>query len=200
MGEKQRPIIDIDFLKKNLKRPKKAVVTGGMPYANGPVHLGHLAGAHIPPDIYARYLRMLIGDDNVLFICGTDDHGSATELASIKENKNIEDFLREARQKHEATFDQFNISFDNYTSTSASETISTHSKTVQNFIRALDKNSMLQKIVSKQWYDLKYQRFLQDRFVTGECPKCSDPKAYSDSCDACGAQYDPVNCSMLRVP
>src|SRR5437764_355860 len=83
------PNLDIEEIKKRVYRPKRAVVTAGMPYANGPLHLGHLAGAHVPPDIYSRWLRMLIGAGNVLFVCGTDDHGSTSELAAIQAGKPV---------------------------------------------------------------------------------------------------------------
>ncbi len=85
MGKKSnKNAPDLDTIKSRVNRPKKAVVTGGMPYANGPIHLGHLAGAFIPPDIHARWLKMLIGEDNVLYVCGTDDHGSTTELSAMR--------------------------------------------------------------------------------------------------------------------
>jgi methionyl-tRNA synthetase len=89
---------DIEAIKKQIQRPEKAVITAGMPYANGPIHLGHLAGALIPPDIYARYMRMLIGAENVLFVSGNDDHGSTSELAAFKAGKPIREFIDEIHE------------------------------------------------------------------------------------------------------
>ena len=185
---------DIETLKAQIKRPTKAVVTAGMPYANGPVHLGHLAGAHIPPDIYARWLRMLIGAENVLFVCGTDDHGSTSELSAISAGKPIREFIDGIHAQQVKTFESYAISFDVYTGTSRPECFPEHKELAQGFLRKLHKNGMLEKKVSKQWFDPKLQRFLQDRFVRGKCPnpKCdNDDAAYSDECEKCGTQYRP---------
>lgn len=186
--------LDIETMKANVYRPKKAVVTAGMPYANGPVHLGHLAGAHVPPDIYARWLRMLIGAENVLFVCGTDDHGSTSELAAIQAGKTVQDFIGELREKQRRTMKRYSISFDTYSGTSHPETYPTHEQISQDFLRRLHKNGMLEKRMSRQWFDPKISRFLQDRFVRGKCPnpKCDNEGAYSDECDRCGSQYDPT--------
>ena len=185
---------DIETLKKNAFRPKKAVVTAGMPYANGPVHLGHLAGAHVPADIYARWMRMLIGAENVLFVCGTDDHGSTSELAAMQAGVSIQEFLAGIHAKQKSTMDRYNISLNTYTGTSRQECFPIHKEIAQDFLRKLYKNGMLEKRTSKQWYDPKLKRFLQDRFVRGKCPnpKCENVGAYSDQCDDCGAQYDPT--------
>lgn len=184
----------IDDLKKNIFRPKKAVVTAGMPYANGPIHLGHLAGAHVPADIYARWLRMLIGDDNVLFVCGTDDHGSTSELAALQANKNVHDFISEIHDQQQNTLNRYNVSLSVYTGTSRAECFPVHKNIAQDFIRKLHQNGLLEKKVSKQWYDPGLKRFLQDRFVRGRCPnqKCDNDSAYSDECDRCGSHYDPT--------
>jgi methionyl-tRNA synthetase len=185
---------DLETLKRQVHRPKRAVVTAGMPYANGPVHLGHLAGAHVPPDVYARWLRMLIGDENVLFVCGTDDHGSTSELAALQAGKSVREFIDEIHARQKRTMDRYSISFNTYTGTSRPECFPTHKAVAQDFIRKLHRNGMLEKRTSKQWYDAKLGRFLQDRFVSGKCPnpKCENLKAYSDQCDSCGAQYDPT--------
>ena len=185
---------DIASLKKNVFRPKKAVVTAGMVYANGPAHLGHLAGCHIPADICARYLRMLIGAENVLFPCGTDDHGSASELAAVKADESIQNYIRKIHSGQKSTMERYNISCDVYTGTSRDECFPSHKEISEEFIRKMHKNGMLEKRTSKQWYDPKLKRFLQDRFVTGKCPnvKCDNLGAYSDECDHCGTQYDPT--------
>src|ERR1700756_490033 len=106
--------LDIEAMKRRLSRPKKAVVTAGMPYANGPLHIGHLAGAHVPADVYARWMRMLIGGDNVLFVCGTDDHGSTSELAAIQAGKTVREFIDEIHAKQRITMNRYGISLDTY--------------------------------------------------------------------------------------
>ena len=185
---------DIETLKKNLFRPKRAVVTGGMPYANGPVHLGHIAGAHVPPDIYARWLRMLIGYDRVMFVCGTDDHGSTSELAAVQKGVPIQELIAELHAKQKATMDRYDISLNVYAGTSRADTFPIHKEISQDFLRRIYKNGMLEKRTSKQWFDPKLSRFLQDRFVYGKCPnpKCDNEKAYSDECEKCGTQYNPA--------
>jgi methionyl-tRNA synthetase len=184
----------IDQLKKDAFRPTRAVVTGGMPYANGPVHLGHLAGALIPPDIHARYMRMLIGKEKVLFVCGNDDHGSTSELAALKAGVPVREFIDKIHDEQSLTLSNYTISFDTFSGTSREECYPIHSALCQDFIRKLHKNGMLDKKTSKQWYDPKLNRFLQDRFVNGKCPnpKCDNEKAYSDQCDKCGKSYDPT--------
>src|SRR6476646_5971647 len=108
-------IAEIEAAKSRLKRPKRAVVTAGMPYANGPVHIGHLAGAHVPADVYARWMRMMIGGENVLYVCGTDDHGSTRELAALQAGKTVREFIDELHAKQRKTMDRFSISLDTYT-------------------------------------------------------------------------------------
>jgi methionyl-tRNA synthetase len=191
--------MDIEKIKAEVYRPSRAVVTAGMPYANGPVHIGHLAGAHVPADIYARWMRMLIGADRVLFVCGTDDHGSTSELAALQAGKSIREFLDGIHAKQKETLQRYGVSLDTYTGTSRPECFPVHKDIVQDFLKRLDHNGMLEKRVSRQWYDPKLQRFLQDRFVRGECPnpKCDNKDAYSDECDRCGASFDP---SELKNP
>jgi methionyl-tRNA synthetase len=183
----------LEELKARVVRPKKAVITGGMPYANGPVHIGHLAGAHIPPDIYARYMRMLIGAENVLFVCGTDDHGSASELAAIQAGKTVRELIGNVHELHRRTFERYSISIDHYTGTSSPDCFPLHKEMCQDFIRRLHRNGMLEKRTSQQWFDPKLNRFLQDRLVKGKCPnpKCENTSAYSDECEVCGTQYNP---------
>lgn len=184
---------DLETVKARAYRPKRAVVTAGMPYANGPVHLGHLAGALIPPDIHARYLRMLIGSENVLFISGNDDHGSTSELAALKAGVPIREFIDGIHDTQLRTLANYGVSFDTFSGTSRPECFPLHSALCQDFIRKLHKQGMLEKKTSRQWYDPKLNRFLQDRFVNGKCPnpKCENTGAYSDECEVCGTQYDP---------
>ncbi|MFP5387070.1 MAG: methionine--tRNA ligase [Bacteriovoracia bacterium] len=182
-----------------VQRPKTAVITGGMPYANGPLHLGHLAGAMVPPDIMARYMRMLIGKDNVLFVSGNDDHGSTSEVAALKAGKGIREFIDEIHEKQTSTIKRYGISYDIFSGTSQPDCFPIHKEVSQDFIRKLYKNGMLEKKVTKQWFDPKLNRFLQDRNVTGKCPNpnCTNTSAYSDNCEVCGAEYDP---SELQNP
>ncbi len=179
------------------KRPKKVVVTAGMPYANGPLHLGHLAGAHVPADIYARWARMLIGAENVLFVNGNDDHGSTSEVAALKAGKTIREFIDTIHETQKDTLKNYSIQTDIFTGTSRPETYPQHEKFSQDFLRDLFKNGMLEKRITKQWYDSTVKRFLQDRFVRGTCPNCENTEAYSDECDVCGSQFDP---SELKNP
>lgn len=193
MNKPFTPPANVKDVLSNLKRPKTAVVTGGMPYANGPLHLGHLAGALVPPDIMARYLRMLIGAENVLFVSGNDDHGSTSEVAALKNNMPVRQFIDMIHVKQKATTERYGISYDNFSGTSQPDLYPMHAELCQEFMRKLHKAGMLEKRTSKQWFDPKLSRFLQDRNVTGKCPNpsCTNELAYSDNCEVCGHQYDP---------
>lgn len=191
------PPTDVKSVLQLHKKPKKVVVTAGMPYANGPLHLGHLAGAHVPADIYARWMRMLIGAENVLFVNGNDDHGSTSEVAAVQAGKTIREFIDTIHEKQKETLKTYSIQTDIFTGTSRPETYPLHEKYSQDFLRRLFKNGLLEKRITKQWYDPKMKRFLQDRFVRGTCPNCGHTEAYSDECDACGTQFDP---STLKDP
>jgi methionyl-tRNA synthetase len=184
---------DLATVLARVARPKRLVVTAGMPYANGPVHLGHLAGAHLPPDIYARYYRMLIGPDKVLFVCGSDEHGSTSEVAALKEQVSVREYVDRMHARHAATLQRYSISLDIFTGTSQPETYATHAGVCQDFLRRLHGNGLLEKRTTRQWYDPKADRYLPDRLVRGRCPnpKCSNPDAYSDECDFCGSQHEP---------
>lgn len=179
------------------KKPKKVIVTAGMPYANGPLHLGHLAGVFVPADIYARWMRMLLGADNVLFVNGNDDHGSTSEVAAVKAGKSIREFIDSIHEKQKETLKKFSIQTDIFTGTSRPETYPLHEKYSQDFLRRLFENGMLEKRITQQWYDPQMNRFLQDRFVRGKCPNCGNTEAFSDECDACGSQFEP---SSLQNP
>lgn len=193
MNKPFTPPTSVKDLLDRLNRPQTAVVTAGMPYANGPVHLGHLAGAHVPADVLARYMRMMIGAENVLYVCGTDDHGSTSEVAALKNNTPIREFIDGIHDKQKMTMDHYGISLDVYSGTSKPDCFPLHTELCQDFIRNLYKNGMLEKKTTKQWYDPKVNRFLQDRNVTGKCPNpnCANESAYSDECEVCGTQYDP---------
>ncbi|MBY0555451.1 class I tRNA ligase family protein [bacterium] len=189
---------DVKGVLAKAQRPSKMVVTAGMPYANGPLHLGHLAGAHVPADIFSRYMRMLIGAENVLFVNGNDDHGSTSEVAALQAGREIHEYINSIHVKQKETLKKYAITTDIFSGTSRPETYPLHEKFSQDFMRTLYKNGMLEKRVTKQWYDLKMTRFLQDRFVRGTCPSCQSPDAYSDQCDACGASYNPSDLTNVR--
>lgn len=187
------PPANVKEVLERLSRPSTAVVTAGMPYANGPVHLGHLVGALVPPDIMARYQRMLIGDKNVLFVSGTDDHGSTSEVSALKAGIPVREFIDGIHAQQKKTMERYGISMNVYAGTSRPDTFPLHAALSQDFIRKLYKNGMLEKKTTKQWFDPKLGRFLQDRNVTGKCPNtnCSNTGAYSDECEVCGTQYNP---------
>jgi methionyl-tRNA synthetase len=163
-----------------------------MPYANGPLHLGHLAGAHVPADIYARWLGMLIGRENVLYVCGTDEHGSTSELAALKAGRSIREFIDAVHDQQARTLARYHIGLDVYAGTSRPDTFPLHRDRCQDFLRRLHAHGLLEKKTTRQWYDPKAQRFLPDRYVRGRCPnpKCDNTEAYSDECERCGAQYE----------
>lgn len=190
----------VEEIKQSVYRPKKAVVTAGMPYANGPLHIGHLAGAHVPADVFARYMRMLIGAENVLFVCGTDDHGSTSELAAFRAGRSTREMIDTLHAQQSKTLERYSISLDVYSGTSSAECFPIQKEICQDFLRKLHKNGMLEKRVSRQWFDPKLNRFLQDRFVSGKCPnpKCDNESAYSEECDRCGSQYDPTELQNPR--
>ncbi|MFI5308532.1 MAG: class I tRNA ligase family protein, partial [Polyangiales bacterium] len=187
------PPADVAAVLKLVHRPRRMVVTAGMPYANGPLHLGHLAGAHLPADVFARFMRMVIGPENVLFVCGTDEHGSTSELAALQAGVPIRDAVDRVHVAQAATLERYAISLDVYSGTSQPECFPLQKRLVDDFLAGLDRNGLLEKRTSRQWYDPKAQRFLPDRFVRGRCPnpKCDNDNAYSDECDRCGHQYAP---------
>jgi methionyl-tRNA synthetase len=178
-----------------MQRPKRAVVTAGMPYANGPLHLGHLAGAHLPADIQARFLGMWIGRENVLFVSGTDDHGSASEIAALREGKPIAEFVNAIHARQAATLQRYSIGLDAYSGVSRPDCAPIHTALCQTFIRKLLAHGLLHKRTTRQWYDPQLQRFLPDRLVRGGCPnpKCNNRDAYSDECEVCGHQHAPTD-------
>jgi methionyl-tRNA synthetase len=178
---------------RSLPRPRRVVVTAGMPYANGPLHLGHLAGAHVPADVFARWMGMCIGRSNVLFVCGTDDHGSTSEVAAAQAGVPVREFIDGIHASQQATLQRYHIGLDTYSGTSRPECLPIHRELAQDFVRRLYRNGMLEKRTTRQWYDPQVQRFLPDRLVRGRCPnpKCDNDQAYSDECERCGMQYDP---------
>lgn len=188
---------EIEAIIGRVKRPEKAVVTAGMPYANGPLHIGHLAGAHIPSDVYARWLKMLIDPQDVLFVCGTDDHGSTSEVSAKKSGAPIPEFIAAIHAKQKQTLANYSIDLNVYSGTSREELFDDHQAFCQDFLRQLHRNGFLEKRTSEQWYDPGLNMFLPDRYVQGVCPSCGHERAYSDQCESCGASYAP---SELKNP
>ena len=156
-------------------------ITAALPYTNGPIHIGHLAGVYVPADIYARYLRAMGRD--VAFICGSDEHGVAIAIRAKKENTTPQAIIDKYNAMIAASFADFGISFDNYSRTSAS----IHHETAQEFFKQLSEKDIFMAQESEQLYDPQAQQFLADRFVTGTCPRCHHPEAYGDQCEACGS-------------
>ena len=161
--------------------PKRYTVTAALPYTNGPIHIGHLAGVYIPADIYTRYLRGQ-GKD-VIFICGSDEHGVAISLKAKKEGKTPQEIIDQYDQIIRDSFQEFGITFDNYSRTSRE----VHYKTAQEIFKNLEAKSIFELKESEQLYDEKAQQFLADRFVTGGCPICQYTEAYGDQCESCGS-------------
>ena len=167
------------------KNFKRTLVTAALPYANGGVHIGHLAGVYVPADIYVRYLRLKKKD--VLFICGSDEHGVPITLRAKKEGCTPQDVCDRFHALIKKSFADFGISFDIYSRT----TSKIHAETASAFFRTLyDKGVFVEK-ESEQYYDEEAKTFLADRYITGECPHCHFPKAYCDQCEHCGSTLSP---------
>ena len=161
--------------------PKRYTITAALPYTNGPIHIGHLAGVYIPADIYTRYLRGQ-GKD-VAFICGSDEHGVAISLKAKKEGKTPQEIIDTYDQIIRDSFQKFGITFDNYSRTSRK----IHHETAQGFFKQLYGKKIFEEINSDQLYDPEAQQFLADRFVLGTCPICQNAEAYGDQCESCGS-------------
>lgn len=170
-----------------LQNPKRYTITAALPYTNGPIHIGHLAGVYVPSDIYARYLR-LIGKD-VAFICGSDEHGVAISMKAKKEGITPQEVIDKYDGIIRKSFIDFGISFDNYSRTSSK----IHHDTASEMFRKLYENGKFIEEVTEQLYDAKANQFLADRFVTGTCPKCNNPEAYGDQCEKCGSTLNATD-------
>lgn len=165
----------------------KFTVTAALPYANGPLHLGHVAGVYLPADIFVRFLR-LKGHD-VVFICGSDEHGAAITLRAKKEGISPQEIVDKYNEMIGKAFQDFGISFDIFHRTS--EQI--HHETSQDFFKSLYENGKFIEEVSEQYYDEEFQQFLADRYISGTCPKCSSDGAYGDQCEKCGSDLSPTD-------
>ncbi len=162
-------------------------ITAALPYANGPLHIGHIAGAYLPADLYVRYLRMRNRD--VVFVCGSDEHGAAITLRAKKEGVSPREIVDKYHHLIKDTFERFGIAFDIYHRTS--EPI--HHQTAQDFFTKINDLGEFVVQETEQFFDEDYQQFLADRYVTGTCPVCSHPKAYGDQCENCGSTLNPTD-------
>ena len=169
------------------KYPQRYTITAALPYTNGPIHIGHLAGVYVPADIYARYLR-LTGQD-VLFVCGSDEHGVAISMKAKKEGVTPKEIIDKYHSIIKRSFQDFGITFDNYSRTSAA----VHHKTASDFFKKLYEQDDFTEETTAQLYDEEAQQFLADRFVTGTCPKCGHPEAYGDQCENCGSSLNATD-------
>jgi methionyl-tRNA synthetase len=170
-----------------LENPTRYTITAALPYTNGPIHIGHLAGVYVPSDIYARYLR-LQGKD-VAFICGSDEHGVAISMKARKEGITPQEVIDKYDGIIRKSFEDFGISFDNYSRTSAK----VHHDTASEFFRKLYDDGKFIEETTEQLYDEQANQFLADRFVTGTCPKCGNEEAYGDQCEKCGSTLNATD-------
>ena len=169
------------------KHFKRTLITTALPYANGPVHIGHLAGVYVPADIYARYLRLK--GEEVLMIGGSDEHGVPITLRAKKEGITPQDVVDRYHGIIKKSFEEFGITFDIYSRT----TSAMHHQMASDFFRTLyDKGEFIEK-TSEQYYDEEAKQFLADRYITGTCPHCGNEKAYGDQCEACGTSLSPTD-------
>jgi methionyl-tRNA synthetase len=169
------------------KNFKRYTVTSALPYANGPLHIGHLAGCYIPSDSYVRYLRSRGRD--VAYVCGSDEHGVAITIKAKKENKTPQEIVDRYHEMMKASFGEFGISFDHYSRTSAK----IHHETAQELFKDLYQKGEFLEQVTEQYYDEEANQFLADRYIEGTCPKCGNERAYGDQCERCGSSLSPTD-------
>jgi len=170
-----------------MSTPKRYTITAALPYTNGPIHIGHLAGVYVPADIYSRYLKMR-GED-VVFVCGSDEHGVPITIKAKKEGVSPQDVVDKYDGIIRQSFQDFGIEFDNYSRTSGK----THHKTASEFFKKLYEEGKFIEEVTEQLYDDEAQQFLADRFVVGTCPKCGNEESYGDQCEKCGTSHNATD-------
>jgi methionyl-tRNA synthetase len=166
---------------------QRILVTAALPYANGPIHLGHLAGAYLPADLYVRYQRLK--GRTVAFLCGSDEHGVPITLTADKEGITPQAVVDRYHAMDKAAFEKFGMSFDNYSRTS----LPLHHTTAQEFFLEFHRRGILHEKLEKQFYDQKAEMFLPDRYVEGTCPVCSNPESRGDQCERCGSYLNPLD-------
>ena len=170
-----------------MNSPERYTITAALPYTNGPIHIGHLAGVYVPSDIYARFQRMQ-GKD-VAFVCGSDEHGVPITIKAKKEGVSPQDVVDKYHKIIKRSFEDFGISFDNYSRTSAK----VHHKTASEFFKKLYEEGKFTEETTQQLYDEKAEQFLADRFVVGTCPKCGYEESYGDQCEKCGTSHNATD-------
>jgi methionyl-tRNA synthetase len=163
---------------------KRHTITAALPYTNGPIHIGHMAGVYVPADIYARYLRLK--GEEVLFICGSDEHGVAISMKAKKDGITPKEVIDKYHNIIDKAFSDFGISFDYYGRTSSK----VHHETAQEFFKVIHEKDGFETQTTDQLYDAKEDQFLADRYVVGTCPKCHNPEAYGDQCESCGSSLN----------
>jgi methionyl-tRNA synthetase len=173
--------------KDHMSAPKRYTITAALPYTNGPIHIGHLAGVYVPADIYARYLR-LTGND-VAYISGSDEHGAAIPMKAKKEGVSPQVIIDKYHGIIKKSFEDFGISFDNYSRTSAK----IHHETASEFFTKMYNDGEFIEEISAQLYDAEANQFLADRFVVGTCPKCGFEESYGDQCESCGTSHNATD-------
>ena len=175
------------IMSQNLQKPARYTITAALPYTNGPIHIGHLAGVYVPADIYARYLR-LNGND-VAFVCGSDEHGVAISMKAKKEGVSPQNIIDKYHGIIKQSFQDFGITFNNYSRTSAE----VHHKTASDFFVKLYEQGDFVEETTEQLYDEEAKQFLADRFVIGTCPRCGHEEAYGDQCENCGSTLNATD-------
>ncbi len=168
-----------------MKQPKRYLITSALPYANGPKHIGHLAGAYLPADIYVRYLRAK--KEDVVYVCGSDEHGAAITIQAMKEKTTPREIVDKYHAMLKSNMADLGISFDIYHRTSST----IHHETAQEFFTALNDKGDLEKKETEQFYDEEAKTFLADRYIIGTCPVCGNENAYGDQCEKCGTSLSP---------
>ena len=169
------------------KKFKRTLITAALPYANGPVHIGHLAGVYIPADIYARYLRLK--GEEVLFVCGSDEHGVPIAIKAKKEGVSPQDIVDRYHGIIKDSFERFGVTFDTYSRT----TSATHREHASAFFRTLYEKGEFVEEESEQYFDPEAGQFLADRYIVGTCPRCQNERAYGDQCESCGSTLNPTD-------
>ena len=169
-----------------IRTPKRRLITSALPYANGPIHVGHMAGAYLPADIYVRYLRS--AGEEVLWVCGSDEHGAAITLRAKKDGTTPREIVDKYHVEMQRAFKGLDISFDHYSRTSSEK----HHKVAQDFFLKLLENDSFEVKTQKQYFDEEADQFLADRYITGTCPKCHADEAFGDQCEKCGSTLSPT--------
>ena len=170
-----------------MESPKRYTITAALPYTNGPIHIGHLAGVYVPADIYARFMRMQ--GREVAFVCGSDEHGVPITIKAKKEGVSPQDVVDKYHKIIKRSFEDFGISFNNYSRTSAE----VHHQTASEFFKKLFDAGKFSEETTQQLYDEKAEQFLADRFVVGTCPKCGFDESYGDQCEKCGTSHNATD-------